>query len=136
MNAPAPALAEWPPELVAEGGSVSPDLQKMLDLGLIGDRVPAPLRTQKAARAFQQAFELIGGVPRLALWADRNPDKFYTLYSKLVPQTAEVEVKGEFKFDVPWLTKRNLVDYRPVEDAREMPPAPEPLPLPPTPPSE
>jgi hypothetical protein len=113
----------WPPELVEEGANLSPDLQKMLDLGLInGNKLPAPLRSQKAAKAFQQAFELIGGVPRLALWADRNPDKFYPLYSKLVPQTAELEVRGEFKFDVPWLTKRNLVDYTPVEDATILPP--------------
>jgi hypothetical protein len=38
--------------------------------------------------AFQQAFQLIGGVPRMALWANANPDKFYPLYSKLLPSTA------------------------------------------------
>lgn len=38
--------------------------------------------------AFQQAFQMIGGVPRMALWANANPDKFYPLYSKLMPSTA------------------------------------------------
>lgn len=37
--------------------------------------------------AFQSAFEIIGGVNRLALWANANPDKFYPLYSKLLPAT-------------------------------------------------
>lgn len=38
--------------------------------------------------AFQEAFRLIGGVPRMALWANANPDKFYPLYSKLLPSTS------------------------------------------------
>ena len=39
------------------------------------------------ANAFQNAFMMIGGVSRLALWANKNPDKFYPLYSKLMPST-------------------------------------------------
>lgn len=35
--------------------------------------------------AFQDAFSIIGGTTRLALWANANPDKFYTLYAKLLP---------------------------------------------------
>lgn len=38
--------------------------------------------------AFSTAFEMIGGVPRLALWANANPDKFYPLYAKLMPSTS------------------------------------------------
>ena len=38
--------------------------------------------------AFQDAFRMIGGVQRMALWAHANPDKFYPLYSKLLPSTA------------------------------------------------
>jgi hypothetical protein len=119
MENPPVAFAGWPAGLVDEGGGVSPELQKMLDLGLIGENaLPAPLRTQKAAKAFQQAFELIGGVPRLALWADQNPSKFYPLFSKMIPQTVEAEVNHNVKWNVPWLTSRNLVTYQPVEDAK------------------
>lgn len=32
------------------------------------------------------AFELIGGVSRFAEWAEHNPDKFYSLYQKLLPE--------------------------------------------------
>lgn len=38
--------------------------------------------------AFQRSFDMIGGVPRMALWANANPDKFYPLYSKLLPSTS------------------------------------------------
>lgn len=37
--------------------------------------------------AFQNAFDMIGGVQRLALWANENPGKFYQLYAKLLPAT-------------------------------------------------
>ena len=38
--------------------------------------------------AFQHAFLMIGGVPRMALWANAHPDKFYPLYAKLLPSTS------------------------------------------------
>jgi hypothetical protein len=43
---------------------------------------------QDVVDAFSHAFEMIGGVQRMALWANANPDKFYPLYSKLLPSTA------------------------------------------------
>ena len=43
---------------------------------------------QEVVNAFARAFEMIGGVERMALWANQNPDKFYVLYSKLLPSTA------------------------------------------------
>ena len=36
-------------------------------------------------QAFDNAFHLIGGVPRLAIWADDNPKEFFKLYAKLLP---------------------------------------------------
>jgi hypothetical protein len=35
--------------------------------------------------AFQSAFELVGGVPRLALWANENYSDFAKLYARLLP---------------------------------------------------
>lgn len=43
---------------------------------------------QDVVNSFQDAFRMIGGVQRMALWANANPDKFYPLYSKLLPSTA------------------------------------------------
>jgi hypothetical protein len=36
----------------------------------------------------------------------------------MIPQTVEAEVNHNVKWNVPWLTKRNLVTYQPVEDAK------------------
>lgn len=68
------------------------DLQRLMQQGLFGKKLPPQLKGQKAANAFQQAFELIGGVPRLALWADKNPSAFFALYSKMIPSTIKAEV--------------------------------------------
>jgi hypothetical protein len=87
---------------------MSPELTRLLERGLIGDSLPPVLKDSKAAKAFQQAFDMIGGVPRLALWADQNPTKFYTLYSKLVPATAEVNTKTELKVTIAWASPDRL----------------------------
>ena len=53
-------------------------------------RVPKnPHFTRKdVVNAFQSAFELIGGIPRLALWGNENETDFYKLYSRLLPSQA------------------------------------------------
>ena len=61
-------------------------------------RLPSLRRTdgfsrQQVIAAFQDAFEIMGGTTRLALWANANPDKFYPLYSKLLPAQSAVFVE-------------------------------------------
>lgn len=59
-------------------------------------RVPMPrlspkkdgFSRQDVVDALQGAFTMIGGVQRLALWANANPDKFYPLYARMLPSTA------------------------------------------------
>jgi hypothetical protein len=50
-------------------------------------RVPKnPNFTRKdVVDAFSSAFQLIGGVPRLALWANDNESDFFKLYARLLP---------------------------------------------------
>ena len=43
---------------------------------------------KNVVQAFSTAFELIGGIPRLALWAHDNTTDFYKLYSRLLPSQA------------------------------------------------
>lgn len=94
---------------LAEMG-VSRDLQMLLSRGLHGTRAPRALRTKRAASAFAQAFELIGGVPRLALWADRNPDKFYPLFARLIPQPAQSPNDAPITPDeMAWVSARRLM---------------------------
>jgi hypothetical protein len=39
-------------------------------------------------QSFQSAFELIGGIPRLAIWANNNETDFFKLYARLLPSQA------------------------------------------------
>jgi hypothetical protein len=41
--------------------------------------------TAAAKEAFQLAFQGIGGVKRLAEWAEENPGEFFKLYARLIP---------------------------------------------------
>jgi hypothetical protein len=84
------------------------DMETLLQKGLYSEKLPKPLRSQKAADAFQNAFELIGGVPRLALWADKNPSAFFALYSKLIPSTVQAQVQANITVHAPWMSPNRL----------------------------
>lgn len=49
------------------------------------NKVPKQRKADRIQDALLQTFELIGGVPRLAVWADMNLDKFYHLFGKQIP---------------------------------------------------
>lgn len=46
------------------------------------------LSRKRVVQAFLDAFEMIGGMPRLAVWANENPTDFYKLYARLLPSQA------------------------------------------------
>ena len=52
------------------------------------------LSRKRVVQAFLDAFEMIGGMPRLAVWANENPSEFYKLYARLLPSQAS-SVLGE-----------------------------------------
>lgn len=52
------------------------------------------LKRKRVVNAFLDAFELIGGTPRLAIWADENPTEFFRLYAKLMPKESTQETSG------------------------------------------
>lgn len=111
-------ITDMASELTALG--ISKEMQELLDRGLHSSKLPKQLRTARAAEAMQQAFELIGGVPRLALWADRNPDKFYPLFARMIPQTVAPVLPEQTQSkhrldDMPWLThQRHLYKVNPA----------------------
>jgi hypothetical protein len=73
-------------EAVADGRAEIPRVKKRKD----------GFNRQDLVNAFANAFEMIGGTTRLALWANANPDKFYPLAAKLLPsQTAILGVSGQ-----------------------------------------
>jgi hypothetical protein len=57
-----------------------------------GEKVSVPrsphFTRKDVVTAFQQAFDLIGGVPALAIWGNSNRTEFYKLYSRLLPSQA------------------------------------------------
>jgi hypothetical protein len=70
-------------------------------------RLPAYVRSRNVRQQFQFAFELIGGIPRLAHWAHANPDKFYQLYARLIPAQVTGGDGGAIKIELSWLNARD-----------------------------
>lgn len=70
-------------------------------------KLPAYTRSRNVREQFQFAFELIGGIPRLAHWAHKNPDKFYMLYSKLIPAQITGENGGPVRIELSWVNGRD-----------------------------
>ena len=56
-----------------------------------------PLRREKIAQQYDDAFELIGGVPRLAHWAHSDPKEFYKLHAKLIPSEQKNQFDGTIR---------------------------------------
>lgn len=53
---------------------------------------------RRANNAVQDAFDLIGGVPRLAVWANSNPGEFFTkLFTKTLQSQQQQEHSGEIR---------------------------------------
>ena len=61
-------------------------------------------------QAFQTAFELIGGVPRLALWGNENPNEFYKLYGKLLPSSNSSALGEQSKLVIEMAIKPGGLD--------------------------
>lgn len=75
-------------------------------------------RSTKVTRAdvvesFTNAFQMIGGVDRLALWADQNPGDFYKLFGKLMPPAASDLLDGERVFTVRHVLPPSEMDVSP-----------------------
>jgi hypothetical protein len=72
-------------------------------------RSPDVKRTQ-VVNAFLDAFQLIGGTPRLALWGHENPTEFYKLWAKLTPRQVEQETKHEGGIVIKHILPRGKLD--------------------------
>lgn len=53
-----------------------------------------------AGALVMSAFEMVGGLPRLASWADDNPTDFFTkLFPKMISRSQQVDVSGTLTID-------------------------------------
>lgn len=50
--------------------------------------------------AMQEAYEQIGGVRRLTLWADKNETEFFRLFAKTIPQAQLLDIQGKFQMQI------------------------------------
>lgn len=86
MSASVIKLSEFVPE-----EELSPQARSLIEY-----TIKAPQRRrvtrETIVEQFNETFQLIGGVPRLAIWADQNPSSFYALYSKLLPAAIKAEM--------------------------------------------
>lgn len=76
--------------------------QHFLEMG--GDKapisrlaLPRELNRRQVVTSFIDCFHLIGGVPRMAYWADNHPTEFYKLYARLLPSQATKDVDDTSK---------------------------------------
>jgi hypothetical protein len=72
---------------------IAEDCRSLSDLAHSGNgvsriSVPREVRRSRVVNAFHDAFELIGGVPRLAHWGDTHPTEFFKLYARILPSEA------------------------------------------------
>lgn len=71
---------------------------------------------QQVVDALATTFEMIGGVTRMTLWANANPDKFYALYSKLLPSTS-IQIGDGATVVIEHAIPRTDLDSHPDPDA-------------------
>jgi len=63
--------------------------------------------------AFNTAFQQIGGVSRLSLWADTHPDEFFKLYARLLPPSSHPDMDGSREFVVRHILPPTVLDKLP-----------------------
>lgn len=65
---------------------LSPFLSDPAKVGSNFNRIPKKqAQKQRLIQAMAETFEIVGGVPRLALWADKNYGEFMKLVGKQIP---------------------------------------------------
>ena len=72
--------------------------------------VPRDLSRKRITQAFTDAFELIGGVPRLAHWGDQNPGDFFKLFARMIPNVAQQQIEHSGDIRVIHALQRSELD--------------------------
>jgi hypothetical protein len=106
MNSSVLQLNDFAPVSSETGEAmVSKEAQALMEYTI---RTPKRQRVTRETivEQFNEVFQLIGGVPRLALWADQNPTQYYQLYSKLLPAAIKAEL--QLPPDVDGMTPEQL----------------------------
>lgn len=81
--------------------------------------IPRTVGRKRVEKAFLNAFELIGGVSRLVMWADQNPTEFYKLYARLLPGGPPLDERKDISITINWAGPDRL-SYQKAEDIRTL----------------
>jgi hypothetical protein len=73
----------------------------------------AKVTRQDVVNAFTNAFQMIGGVDRLAVWADANPGEFFKIFGKLLPPSNTDLLDGNREFVVRHILPPPVMDVTP-----------------------
>lgn len=92
------------------------ELTSAMDHAVAHKTLPQYLRCKDARKAFQSAFELIGGIPRLALWADKNPTQFYQIYARFLEQPNGGNMQPQLHLHLSWMAGRKLIPEADIQD--------------------
>lgn len=100
---------------------LSPELRHLLKEGLHHNHMPETLQVS-AAENFQLTHQIIGGIARQALWADRNYGAFMKLYARQTAQTMEPVIppprESAQRDEWPeWMTQQRLAYRLPSPDS-------------------
>lgn len=68
-----------------------------------GGRQPGtPNKVSKTMReSLQEVYEKLGGADGMAAWACGQPDEFYKLWIKMLPQDSNVNMTGNISWPLP-----------------------------------
>lgn len=91
------------------------EIARFYDVSRLETVKRSPRRTNNAVH---DAFDLIGGVPRLAVWADKNPGEFFT---KILPKTLQSHQQQEHSGVITIVSKvpRTAIDGEYVDVTNE-----------------
>jgi len=118
MDSQSKQLTASATEQMENEGPITPSLNEVeenLNALATAPKLPDYTRTKNVRLQFQHAFELIGGIPRLAHWAHTHPTQFFALYSKLIPAQVTGADGGAIKVELSWLNARDTSGRSPPQ---------------------
>lgn len=96
-----PDKESWAKHMQEMGSSSAPTSRLAL---------PRELNRRQVTTSFIDCFHLIGGVPRMAYWADTHPTEFYKLYARLLPSQATKDVDDTSKRVIIHAVPKTVLD--------------------------
>lgn len=94
-----------------EFGQMGETFKELAETGKSLTRLPTKkFDRQKVLEAIQEAFDLIGGVPRFAFWAHHNPTEFYKLYGKTIPAASQIDLMAKMNVSIRPALPRSPLD--------------------------